>query len=449
MSTTEQEAAEQEATPFWLSGNYAPVFDEITAFDLPVTGEIPADLRGLYVRNGSNPRSGWSRHWFFGNGMLHGVRIEDGKAVWYRNRYVRTPRYELDVDPNHVRNLGDRTMSAANTHVVAHAGRIFALEEASFPFEVDDELETIGCETWDGRLTTPFTAHPKLCPLTGELHFFGYGPFPPYLTYHVLDSSGVLVKSEPITVPGPTMMHDFMITSEHAIFMDLPVVIDLELAMRGESPLRWSDDYGARIGVMPRGGSDADVRWFEVEPCYVFHPSNAWTDGTKVVCDVGRHAWMWRTGMDDFAPAVLHRWTFDLKSGAVREERLDDRSHAFPRVADDKLGLHNRYAYMVQPRAGSDDAVTSPGMITKWDNAVDAATWHDLGPDAFPDEPVFVRTGDSAEDDGVVLSFVYDRSRDASDLVVLDATDMASDPVAVVHMPRRIPHGFHGSWIGD
>ncbi len=257
------------------------------------------------------------------------------------------------------------------------------------------------------------------------------------------------MKSEAVTVPGPTMMHDFMITSEHAVFMDLPVVFDLELAMRGEPPIRWSDDYGARVGILPRGGTDADVRWFDVDPCYVFHPSNAWTDGTKVVCDVGRHASLWRNSMNDFEPSLLHRWTFDLASGKVSEEQLDDRSHGFPRVADDKVGLDNRYAYMVQPRAGHLDAVTAPGVIAKWDNTTGAAGAHDLGPDAFPDESVFVRRGDAAEDDGYVLSFVYDRSRDTSDLVILDASDIAAAPLAVVHLPRRVPHGFHGSWIAD
>ena len=247
---------EQAADPFWLSGNYAPVFDEITALDLPVTGSVPADLQGLYVRNGANPQSGWSSHWFFGNGMLHGVRLEGGRAAWYRNRYVRTPLYEVDGDRIAPESIADRTMSAANTHVVGHAGRIFALEEGAFPFEVDGELETLGCETWGGRLTTAFTAHPKLCPLTGELHFFGYGVFPPYLTYHVLDASGELVKSEPITVPGPTMMHDFMITSEHAIFMDLPVVIDLELAMRGEPPLQME----RRLRRAGRGDAERRLR---------------------------------------------------------------------------------------------------------------------------------------------------------------------------------------------
>ena len=153
--------------------------------------------------------------------------------------------------------------------------------------------------------------------------------------------------------------------------------------------------------------------------------------------------------MNDFQPNFLHRWTFDLETGGVSEEQLDDRSHAFPRVADDKVGLDYRYAYMVQPRSDSADDVTSPGVIAKWDNRSGSATAHDLGATAFPDEPVFVRAGDRSEDEGYVMSYVYDRSRDSSDLVILDAADITAAPLAVVHLPRRVPHGFHGSFIPD
>ncbi|MEQ8994431.1 MAG: carotenoid oxygenase family protein, partial [Pseudomonadales bacterium] len=310
--------------PFHLRGNYAPVMDELTEFDLPVTGSIPPELDGLYVRNGANPRSGESPHWFFGDGMVHGVRIQGGRAHWYRNRWVRTTKFERQADAMDPSTMMDRTASAANTHIIGHAGRLLALEEGHFPYLLTPELDTIGCEDYGGKLTTAFTAHPKLCPETGELHFFGYGPVQPWLVYHVLDRQGRLVHSAEIDVPGPTMMHDFMITRDHAIFMDLPVVFDLEAAMRGGQPLKWDASYGARIGILPRLGSNADVRWFDIDPCYVFHPLNSYADGNRVVCDVGRHEYMWRDSMNDFAPSYLYRWTFDLDTGRVSEEQLDD-----------------------------------------------------------------------------------------------------------------------------
>ena len=284
--------------------------------------------------------------------MVHGVRLEGGRAHWYRNRYVRTTKFDRHLDATSPETMMDPTASAANTHVLAHAGRIWALEEGHLPYELTPELDTIGCDDFGGRLTTAFTAHPKLCPETGELHFFGYGVLPPYLTYHVLDASGALVHSAPITVPGATMMHDFMITRDHAVFMDLPVVFDLDAAIRGDVPLHWDDSYGARVGIVPRFGTDADVRWFDVDPCFVFHPLNAYVDGSTVVCDVGRHESMWRDSMDDFPPSFLHRWTFDLATGAVGEQQLDDVWHAFPRVDDRVVGLRHRYGWAAAPRDG-------------------------------------------------------------------------------------------------
>ena len=346
----------------------------------------------------------------------------------------------------------DRTASAANTHVIGHAGRILALEEGHFPYEVDGELETKGCLDYDGKLQTAFTAHPKLCPETNELHFFGYGPISPYLVYHVLDAKGDLVHSAEITVPGPTMMHDFMITRDHAIFMDLPVVFDLTKLTSGEPPIAWDESYGARIGILPRFGTDADVRWFEVDPCYVFHPLNAWTEGNQVFCDVGRHAYMWRDSMEDFAPSYLHRWTFDLEAGGVKEEQLDDAVHGFPRVDDRVVGLKNRYGWAVGERPGNPDGFDfeNPGVLLKYDLEKGSSEMHDFGPEAQPGEFVFAE-GDAkaGEDEGYAMGFVYDKGRDASELVILDATKPAADPVATIHLPRRVPHGFHGSWIRD
>lgn len=434
--------------PFHLSGNYAPVMDELTRFDLPVRGAIPPELTGLYVRNGANPKSGSSPHWFFGDGMLHGVRLERGRAVWYRNRWVRTKKLASGGEAMDPALMMDREASAANTHVVGHAGRIYALEEGHFPYRVSGELETLACESFGGTLTTAFSAHPKLCPETNELHTFGYGFVPPYLVYHVLDAAGRLVHSAEIEVPGPTMMHDFMITRDHAIFMDLPVVFDLDKAAKGETPLRWDPSYGARVGILPRMGTNADVRWFEVEPCYVFHPLNAYVEGGVVVCDVGRHESMWRESMNDFPPSYLWRWTFDLASGKVTEQQLDDASHGFPRVDDRAVGLRHRYGWAITPRSREHDFFDSPGVLVKYDVAKGTTSQHDFGPHAQPGEFVFAEASARAgEDEGYAMGFVYDKARDASDFVILDASDLGRPPVATVALPRRVPHGFHGSWI--
>jgi carotenoid cleavage dioxygenase len=178
-----------DTLPYYLRGNFAPVMQEITALDLPVKGAIPPELCGRFVRNGPNPKTGFSPHPFAGDGMLHGVALKDGRALWYKNRWVRTRSFT--EDGNFIRADGTRDVSVgkANTHIVAHAGRIFALVETSLPMQVTNELDTIGCFDFDGRLETGMTAHPKVCPQTGELHFFAYNwqGRPPWLISYRAD----------------------------------------------------------------------------------------------------------------------------------------------------------------------------------------------------------------------------------------------------------------------
>jgi carotenoid cleavage dioxygenase len=173
-----------DSLPFHLRGNFAPVRNEVTAFDLPVHGTIPRDLHGRYIRNGPNPKTGTSPHWFAGDGMLHGVELRDGRATWYRNRWVRTRAFVEGAKFFKENRTRDVSVGVANTHVVTHAGRILALVETSLPMEVTPELDTVGCVDYAGRLTTGMTAHPKICPRTGELHFFAYSwqGIPPWLT---------------------------------------------------------------------------------------------------------------------------------------------------------------------------------------------------------------------------------------------------------------------------
>ena len=170
-----------------LQGNWGPVEKELESSELVVKGKIPEGLNGLYVRNGMNPRSGYSDHWFFGNGMLHGFKFEDG-TVSYKNRYVKTPYYEKDLDV--MSSFGDLSASPANTHIVKHAGKILALEEAHLPWQVDEELETIGVYDFAGKLNGAMTAHPRICPKTGELLFFSYSMMAePYLTLSLIHIS--------------------------------------------------------------------------------------------------------------------------------------------------------------------------------------------------------------------------------------------------------------------
>ncbi|GAA1274126.1 carotenoid oxygenase family protein [Pseudonocardia aurantiaca] len=445
-------------TPLHVTGHLAPVPDEIDARELPVEGALPPELTGRYLRNGPNPLPGEpSPHWFAGHGMVHGIRLRAGRAEWYRNRWVRTAALE---GGSMIRPDGtvDRSVGVANTHVIAHAGKIMALVESSFPHVLTPELATVGPCDFDGRLTTAMTAHPKCDPVTGELHFFGYGVMPPYLTYHRLSAKGELVTSAEIAVPGPTMMHDFAITDQHAVFLDLPITFSMDRLANG-MPFGWDDAYGARLGVMPLD-RPGEVRWFDVDPSYVFHVGNAHTDTQgRVVLDAARYAAadavaMWDglghdpAGLAADAAATgaarLHRWVLDPATGAVTETPLHDRGVEFPTVDDARVGRPARYRYAVADSGGR-------AGVVKFDAEHGSVAEHDLGTATVAGEAVFVPSGVAgrAEDDGWLLTITTRRDGSASKLLVLDATDVAGPPVAAVALPRGVPAGFHGSWIDD
>jgi carotenoid cleavage dioxygenase len=441
-----------DAKPWHLQGNFAPVQEEVTALRPEVIGSIPRELNGLYVRNGANPVDGASEHWFLGHGMVHGVQLEDGGADWYRNRYVKT-KYLEHPELSRIAPDGsiDHEMASANTHIIQHAGQLLALDEGAFPHVLDRELETQGLQTYDGRLTTALTAHPKICASNGELIGFAYQQLPPYLVYLRISPDGKLVQTEEITVGGPTMMHDFAITEHHAIFMDLPVVFDLQLAIQGVMPFHWSDDYPARVGIMPRTGTDADVKWFDVDPCYVFHGMNAYEKDGRVVYDVCRSSEVWRDAGDMMGGEPVqsfHRWTFDLATGKTSEETLDERGMDFPKIADARVGLEHRYGFTLHFDFGAEGVPTFNGIL-KLNVERGTSELHTLPKGCVPSEPVFVpATGsDPAGDEGWVLFFMHDENRNESELVILDAADWSAKPRARVRLPQRVPYGFHGSWI--
>ncbi len=443
--------------PFYMKGNYAPVAEEVEAVDLDIVGALPPELSGRFFRNGANPSGEPPAHWFDGDGMLHGIRLRDGRAEWYRNRWVRTKLLagEERFDPETFEF--DLSAGRANTHVIRHAGRILAVEEGSFPMEVSPDLETLGSVDFGGVLDTPFTAHPHVCAETGEMHFFGYELVSePHATYYVADASGQITHRQPINVPSPVMMHDFAISRNHAIFLDLPVVFDIDLAMTGGMPFEWKPSNGSRIGLLDRrnvgSSTPAQPRWFDIDSCYVFHILNAWEedDGNVVVLDAGRHSSMWDGSPDAFEPCYLWRWRFDLRTGAVTETQLDDVEHAFPRIDDRRTGLANRYGWAVTNRPGETSSLDAATGVVKYDVVNDSKSFHDFGPGRSTSEPVFVPASDGAgEDEGWIMSFVYDPATNSSEFTVLDATDMAAEPVATVALPQRVPNGFHGSWFAD
>jgi carotenoid cleavage dioxygenase-like enzyme len=437
--------------PTYLTDIRAPVADEIDVTRLTVDGVIPRELRGRYVRNGPNPKPGVTPYdWWAGQGMLHGIRLRDGHAEWYRNRWVDVRTGPVTL-PSGQHNW---QVGPANTSVRYHAGKLYALVEVALPYEVTDELCTVGPVDFGGRLNGAMTAHPKLSPLTGELHFFGYSPYgPPFVTYHRLSRSGALVRSVPIDLPEPILMHDFAITANHIIWPDLPMVWD-----RNGHPVDfpvWSDTHAPRIGVMPTDGDSSDIRWFPVSPRWSWHMANAHEDarGRVVVEAITGDGPTW-TDMARYFGGVsgarvagnLYRWTLDMSTGRVSEEPLDDLATEFPTINDDRVGLDHRYVY----------SATSPlypvrhNRVVKHDTRDGTQRSHYLGPDVVAGEAVFVPAdGACREDDGWLLTLTHDLRRKASSLLILDASAPERRPVATVHLPRRVPYGFHGLWVPD
>ena len=453
----------------YLAGNFAPLRQEVDA-ELEVIGEMPRALNGALFRNGPNPQfePRGDYHWFSGDGMIHGFYLEDGR-VRYRNRYVRTPKYAAEhaagralfgtfgnpmtTDPSVI----GQDSGVANTNIVAHAGSLFALEEGHMPTRMDPRsLETVGYATdYRGKVT----AHPKIDPVTGEMVWFGYStgetPLNATVSYGVTSASGEVVRRDDFEAPFSSMVHDFLVTDRHVLFPILPLTGSLERAMRGGPAFAWEPEKGAFVGVMARNAGVETIRWFHTDPNYVFHPMNAWEEGSKIVADVMQYpvAPLFPNAdgsRGERTSACLTRWTFDLAgdSDRIQVERIDDLPGEFPRFDERRAGLAYRHGWFAGQtrRAG--------GMTFNSIAHVDLKTGrrtvleYDAG-DA-PGEPVFVpRSADAEEGDGYVLSVVYRGADDRSELQVFDAQDIAAGPIARARVPHRVPFGFHGNWLAS
>jgi carotenoid cleavage dioxygenase len=449
----------------FLQGSFAPVTEEITAYDLPVAGTLPPELNGRYLRNGPNPLGldDPNYHWFIGHGMVHGVRLRDGRAEWYRNRWVRSKAVaaahfqDWPAGPVH-----ENMDFAANTCIITHAGKTLATVEAGpLPYELTYELDTVGPCDFGGGLPGGFAAHTKLDRQTGELHAIAYFWAWNKVQHVVVDATGKVVRTTDVPVPDSPMMHDFALTKNHVVLLDLPVTFSLDAVTAGkELPYVWNPDHQARVGLLPRDGG-GEATWIDVDPCWVFHCLNAYDDENgKVVVDLCQYS-------DEFdvstlwaahGPVTLDRWAIDPAAGSISQVRLDDRGQEFPRVDDRIIGSKHRYGYssvigevaraITATGDFTDDAFTN--ALLRHDLAEGTVQAHEFGRDATVGEGVFAPTApDSGEDDGYVMAFVHNPERGASDLVILSAQDFTADPVATVHLPARIPLGFHGNWLPE
>jgi carotenoid cleavage dioxygenase len=457
----------------YLNGNFGPISTE-DDFELVVKGEIPTGLSGTLYRIGPNPQfppRDDDYHWFVGDGMVHAFHLEGGKAR-YLNRWVRTPKWQAEHTAGHALfgswgnpATTDPTVlgqdgGVANTNIVWHGGQLLALEEGHRPFAVDPlTLAPQGYQTFGGDLMSRFTAHPKTDPETGEMLFFGYSagdmPLSNRVSYGVLSAEGRLLRQDLFEAPFSAMVHDFMATSRHVLFPILPLTGSLDRAISGKPAFAWEPEKGAFVGVMARDAGVETLRWFETEANYVFHVMNAWEDGDRILADVMQyeHAPLFpNPDGSRGAPAAarLCRWTFDLAapSNTIGREYLDDLSGEFPRLDERRAGLSYRHGwYAAKSRTGGGDVLMD--SVAHVDLKTGARSMHTLGLGDVISEPVFApRSADAEEGDGWVLATAYRGNEDRSDLIVFDAQDVAAGPIATAELPRRVPFGFHGNWVG-
>lgn len=437
-------------------------------------------------------------HWFDGDGMIHGMRIKDGKAT-YVSRYVKTSRLKQEeyFQGAKFMKIGDLKglfglfmvqmqllrsklkvldvsygTGTGNTALIYHHGKLLALSEADKPYVVkvleDGDLQTLGMLDYDKRLSHSFTAHPKVDPFTDEMFTFGYAHSPPYVTYRVISKDGVMRDPVPITIPAPVMMHDFAITENYAIFMDLPLYFQPKEMVKGQLIFSFDATKKARFGVLPRYAKDDNlIRWFELPNCFIFHNANAWEEGDEVVLITCR---LMNPNLDDVNGTVkeklknftneLYEMRFNMKSGAASQKQLSVSAVDFPRINESYTTRKQRYVYGTIL-----DNITKVKGIIKFDLHAEPELGKeklevggnvqgifDLGPGRYGSEAIFVPRQPgitSEEDDGYLIFFVHDENTGKSAVNVIDAKTMSAEPVAVVELPKRVPYGFHAFFVNE
>ncbi len=455
----------------YLLGVYAPVSEEITTGELEVVGEIPRDLNGVYLRNGPNrqfPADG-RYHWFDGDGMVHAMHFENGKAR-YRNRFVRTKAFKAEsaagralwtgVMENPAGNPFGNThglglKDSANTDVIFHRGKVLATWYlCGSPYALDPlSLETIGAEDFLGTLAGDMMAHPKVDEATGELFWFDYGPQPPYMRYGVISPEGTVRHVTDVALPGPRLPHDMALTAGYAVLMDLPLLQDQDARRAGKYRISFDRSLPSRFGVIPRYGTD--VRWFEAKPCYIYHVVNSWEEGDEIIMDVCRvknpsHVPRTRSPLAAMLAylrldAHLYRYRFNLRTGETVEGSLDDANIEFPSVDSRIVSRPHRFSYNM--RLSNDDTLLFDALV-RYDSSTGEKVTHEFGPGRWGSEAPFApRDGSRDETDGYLVSFITDEREGRSEAGIFYAADVSAGPVARVLLPQRVPVGFHATWV--
>lgn len=438
--------------PF-LSGNNYPVFEERYIKNLRVSGEIPEDIKGIFLRNGPNPRYK-PRNYnypFSGDGMLHGIFFDENR-VDYRNKWVQTSR--LQADKKAGEDVSDNG-SFSNTNVLQFADKILSLADVGQPYELDSELNTLGI--WGkNRGTNRIVAHPRIDHKTGEMHFFSYSMFTaPYLTYVVLDKNGELLRDQAIDIPSGSMIHDCALTENYAIFFDCPVVPNLDKARKGENPFEWKPEKGTVVGIIDRNDASKPPKLLTTEPFFVWHFMNAFEKDGALLIDLVRHNLVPFTSASreyKYLPTTLHRMMVNLGDYSIKHQDLDNSRIEFPTIDVRRTGEDYRFGYapIIHPDHLNKKLPEYFSQLAQYDIKNGTSRIHTYGKNRYSGEAVFVpKSGTNDDAEGYVMSFVYDESTQKSDIVILDPLNFDKEPIATIHLPFRVPNGLHGNWIGS
>jgi len=458
----------------YLSGNFAPVLNEVSATYKTISGHIPSDLSGHYLRVGPNPQftpvDEAKYHWFDGDGMIHRIKISEAMAH-YQNKWIATKGFKLEHDAGksiwkgfqslHELEVhhGMMTKNVANTALVWHAQKLLALWEAGVPHHLHlTDLKTLGEESFNGSWNQAFTAHPAVCPDTGQMVTFGNNVMGEFgFSYGVFNKEGELIHKADIRLKRkPVMIHDCAITPNFTIIIDMPVTFSIERAMSGGAAFAWEPENGARIGLLPRFGKDEDVIWFDVKTGYIFHVLNAWQEGDEVILEACRSncSSVISEGNDEDSysledeQAKPHQYRMNLKSGKVIETAIDDVAVEFSRINPKYVGKKNAFAYA--SRFSADSKAPRFDALVKFNRSNNTKEIYTFEQGVYSGEFVFApRTHSQSEDDGYLLGFVQDENKNQSEFYIIDAKKFSQGPIAKIAMEHRVPYGFHGLWIAD
>ncbi|HSW92998.1 MAG TPA: carotenoid oxygenase family protein [Gammaproteobacteria bacterium] len=464
--------SEINTNPF-LSGNFAPVHDEADYVELIVKGKIPEELNGVYMRNGPNPAFDPISYTypFDGDGMIHAIYLQEGRAS-YRNRYVKTKALQAEQQAGHAiyggfahpvipdfekHGLDENTVTRKNgafIHIIRHANHYLAMSESQPAYEITRELVTLKEYCIDSAAPVPLGPHTRFDPASGDLFLICYQLTPPYLIYFKINAEGKLVNKVPIEKSYSTMMHDFVLTKNYLIFVDCPAVLDITKHQNQQNMLSWKPDLGTRIGIMSRHDVNQKIKWIQTDPFFVFHFANAYEQDEKIIIDYVHHASLeFGTSVKNKSWPTLHKIIIDLNTHKIKNIQLDDQSVEFPRIHENYNSLPSQFTYTIARDLSlfdNSESYFSFRHLIKYNTLTGENIIHVFDKKYEIDEAVFAPSLNSKyEDDGYLMLYVYNRENNKSEFIILDAKDFTAEPLAIIELPRRVPHGLHGSWLPD